>query len=81
MEGTKLIKKYKDLPILKGQVDKYGIQLRVWCPSCNKIHLHGPKAGHRVAHCHDSKGLFHDTGYIIKPFTKAELRDLGLKEV
>src|SRR5580700_9612621 len=26
--------------------------LRTWCPWCDRWHYHGPRYGHRSAHCH-----------------------------
>ena len=39
--------------------------LRTWCCWCNKWHYHGPKYGHRSAHCHRADSPFRDTGYIL----------------
>lgn len=49
---------------------------KFWCPFCQTWHLHGYGIGHRAAHCHDSSSPFDMTGYIIKPYTKAELLDI-----
>lgn len=41
-----------------------GEDWRAWCPFCRAWHIHGPGAGHRVAHC--SGGPLAETGYVIK---------------
>ena len=47
-----------------------------WCPFCKRWHLHGYRKGHRVAHCHDTASPFYETGYIVEPYTKAELLEI-----
>ena len=80
----------KKAPVLKGYVK--GSSLNVWCPSCRKWHYHGSGSkydgiriitekgdpfgeGHRVEHC-SGKVSPYPKGYIVKVFTKAELRDI-----
>jgi len=64
----------KNTPVLTGY-RKDG-QLHVWCPFCISWHRHGATdgrrvmQGHRVAHC--PGGPFKETGYFIRPFTRAE---------
>ncbi|MEM6468067.1 MAG: hypothetical protein AAF802_00755 [Planctomycetota bacterium] len=38
-------------------------RLRVFCPHCEVWHYHGPRLGHREAHCHDPASPFERTGY------------------
>ncbi len=38
---------------------------KVWCVHCQRWHVHGAGPGHRVAHCHDSRSPYYDTGYIL----------------
>jgi hypothetical protein len=80
------------IPTLKGFLD--GDSIHVWCPYCNDFHLHSWQDGHpamkhhRVAHCHDyvdnrgqlrpSQSPFKDTGYYIKPFSKADIRKIRM---
>lgn len=45
-----------------------------WCPYCKKWHYHGIGEGHRIAHCHNSP--YNKTGYIIKSFTKKEMKKI-----
>lgn len=59
--------------------------VKFWCPFCKRWHIHGgcdsddPKIweGHRVAHCPDQTP-FSDNGYILKPYTKKELKEIGV---
>lgn len=72
----------KSYPVLAGGV--VGASLVVWCPYCCKVHSHGHAstenvASHRVAHCEG--GPLKDSGYLVRVFTKKELKDLGLKRV
>jgi len=85
------LKSLKQIPTLKGFV--VGEQIHVWCPYCNDFHTHGAKDAnpamkhHRVAHCFDRfiggkiipcSSPFLETGYYIKPFSKAELKRIGV---
>lgn len=77
MENAKEKIKY---PILKGFERGNGF-ISVWCPECNKFHSHGIGEGHRTAHCgiinknnQIIKSPYDEHGYIIKVFTKAELK-------
>lgn len=45
------------------------------CPVCNKTHRHGIGEGHRSAHC-DIGTPFEKTGYVLKYYTKKELKSL-----
>lgn len=73
--------------------DSRGDLIQVWCPFCNAFHEHSFLDGnpnmkhHRVAHCFDyidrdgeprRTKPFDETGYYIKPFSKAELKKYGL---
>ncbi len=51
------------------------MMFKFWCPFCQKWHRHGYGKGHRSAHCFSSTP-FDDTGYIVIPYTKAELIEL-----
>lgn len=68
---------YGKAPILRGLVDDYVI--RVWCPHCDKHHIHGwPKGSgrrpeHRSAHCSNQESPFKRGGYHIAPFRKKDL--------
>jgi len=82
-------KRTKLMPTLKGFLT--GNQIVVWCPFCGVFHIHGwpvnssMEKNHRVAHCFP-KYIDHqeilspldETGYYIKPFTKRELKKMGV---
>jgi len=67
----------KNLPILKGYINEFN-EFLVWCPFCKRFHYHGNAEGHRCAHCHNPNSPFDRTGYIIKRYTKRELKQMGL---
>lgn len=35
---------------------------RVWCDHCQQWHYHGPRDGHREAHCRDPESPYWRTG-------------------
>lgn len=54
-------------------------QIAVWCPWCCRFHYHGwnptndgRHAEHRVAHCHDRKSPFNETGYYISVLRRSD---------
>ncbi len=65
------------IPVLPAEVLVNGTQVRVWCCSCNRFHIHGrPTPGsddtrHRFAHCF--------TGNPQSPYVRTgyELREVG----
>ena len=65
---------YGHAPILGGVVEDETI--RVWCPYCDKHHIHGwPKGSgykpsYRSAHCTNPRSPFGD--YAIAPFRKKD---------
>ncbi len=67
----------KKRPIVKcfGREDDV-FMFKFWCPFCQKWHYHGYGIGHRSSHCFDSSSPFDSTGYIVKPYTKAELLEI-----
>ena len=60
----------KQIPVVF--CEPYGkSSLRFWCEHCQGWHSHGAGGddggeGHRVAHCHNPKSPYRDTGYILK---------------
>ncbi len=53
--------------------------LSVWCPFCQRHHVHGwnpanngGEAEHRGAHCHDPASPFDSTGYFISVYRKSD---------
>ncbi len=68
---------YGKTPILRGLVDKEG-GIRVWCPHCDKHHIHGwpakfgTRPQHRSAHCTNPESPFNRGGYNIAPFRKKD---------
>jgi hypothetical protein len=71
----------KDYPIVKCFVE--GKSVKFWCPFCKRWHFHGsvdgtPESwrGHRSAHC-EHETPFTSTGYVVEPYTRAELKELG----
>jgi len=80
LEGDKMKKDKIEYPVVKCFID--GKSVKFWCPFCKVWHFHGSCdggewSGHRVAHCAEHTP-FTDTGYIVKPYTKAELKEMGL---
>ena len=80
----------KKPPLLRGvvfmnQSGRY--QMRVFCPYCDRFHEHGWEkdcnvAYHRCAHCTtDGPSPFRETGYMIKPFSKTQRKELTQSEV
>lgn len=67
-----------DYPKVKVFVNKTGEQYFFWCAFCNRFHYHGSYEGHVLPHCINQKSPYLDTGYILKKYTKQELRELGL---
>ena len=47
-------------------LDGFILRYRVWCPHCADYHYHGPRNGHREAHCHVTDSPFHKSGYNIE---------------
>jgi len=47
-------------------IDGYIHRYRVECPYCKIYHFHGPRDGHREAHCTDVDSPFFATGYNIQ---------------
>jgi hypothetical protein len=80
--GVKVVKmkiSEKDYPIVKCFVE--GKSVKFWCPFCKRWHFHGYSEngeldGHRGAHCSEQTP-FTETGYIVKPYTKRELKEMG----
>jgi hypothetical protein len=80
--------KNKQEAVMKGFCD--GVQIIVYCPFCQTFHRHGWRdksmSGQRGAHCtHDlyirgkeieNNSPFLGKSYIVKPFTKAEVREI-----
>ena len=53
------------IPIINAEIsDK--LHIRFYCDHCKRFHYHGRGNGHRVAHCHDPKGPYAGTGYILR---------------
>ena len=68
-----------EYPIVKVFRSKDGVQYFFWSPFCNKFHYHGSYEGHVLPHCINQKSAYLDRGgYILKEYTKKELRELGL---
>lgn len=44
----------------------------VWCPMCDKYHIHGSGTGHRAAHCKLESSPYKKTGYKLVPRTDYE---------
>lgn len=67
-------------PVVKVFITDDGVQYFFWCSFCNCFHRHGAvSAGHRIAHCnHLSNSPYLFDGYILKEYTKKELKELGL---
>lgn len=79
-----LEKKGKEIPVIMAlpRPDFEGGFI-FWCPFCKEWHKHGRGPGHRAAHCYGNpESPFYETGYILKPITKAMKRKLikALKE-
>ncbi len=76
-----MIEAKKRAPLLRGTVFNSGgtQQIRVFCSYCDRHHLHGWPPGskdaqHRWGHCTtDVKSPFHETGYMIEPFSQIRL--------
>ena len=68
----------KEYPVVKCFGRESNIfMFKFWCPFCQKWHRHGYGKGHRVAHCIlNPDSPLEKTGYIIQPYTKAELIDI-----
>ncbi|WP_436715076.1 hypothetical protein U8335_20365 [Roseiconus lacunae] len=41
-------------------------RFRVWCDHCQVWHYHGPRSGHREAHCHDRTSPYERSGYNLR---------------
>lgn len=69
--------KNSEYPVIKCfEVGKSAI---FWCPFCQCWHRHGAGAaleGHRGAHC-VNETPFTTTGYILKKYTKKELKEIA----
>ncbi len=52
------------IPVVEGHID--GKAIRVDCPYCGRVHIHGYNTeaypGHRISHCHLDKA---DAGYMV----------------
>ena len=73
--------KYKlKIPEVKVFITKDGVQYFFWCSFCNCFHRHSALGlGHRIPHCiNKSNSPYLLDGYILKQYTKKELRELGL---
>lgn len=69
----------KEIPVVKVFKTENQKQYIFWCPYCNCFHSHGAIAlGHRTAHCTNKNSPFRETGYILKEYTKKELKELDL---
>ena len=65
-------------PVVKVFKTKDGVQYYFWCPFCNSFHYHGAVSlGHRYSHCTTKNSLYMGE-YILKEYTKKELREMGL---
>jgi len=74
-ETGKITSILDEFPVLKGfKQNIYSGELSVWCPECKQYHYHGPGEGHRGAHCANQNSKYLKGGYIIKYFTKTELK-------
>ncbi len=63
---TKIIGYENNIPIIQAEWRKDFLGgLKFYCEFCKIIHHHGRGAGHRVAHCHNSKSPFDKTGYTL----------------
>jgi len=51
--------------------------MRFWCPYYKKWHNHGKGEGYRIAHCTNPESPLKTHNYIIKPYTKTELRKIA----
>lgn len=69
-----------DIPVVKVFITKDGRGYFFWCPFCSCFHTHGTAGlGHRLAHCTNQNSPYlGNNGYILKEYTKEELRELGL---
>ncbi len=54
------------LPAFEFLNPDYGPVWIVWCSSCEIIHMHAAKEGHRAAHCVSSSSIFSKSGYVLK---------------
>ena len=82
---SRITKADKESPVFK--VFKSGNSGIFWCPFCCRFHYHCYESeGHRLAHCDTEYDLkeqperevspFRKTGYILKHYSKSELRDI-----
>ena len=66
-------------PVVKVFRSKDGVHFVFWCPSCNKFHFHGAaELGGRVAHCKNESSPHYRSEYILKEYTKKEIKELQL---
>ena len=69
----------RKVPTVKVFITKDGFQYFFWCSFCNCFHRHDAvDFGHRIAHCSNRHSPYLLDGYILKPYTQKELRELGL---
>lgn len=69
----------REIPEVKVFITKDGVQYYFWCPFCKTFHRHGAAGlGHRLSHCTNNNSEYKFGGYILKEYTKKELRELGL---
>lgn len=69
----------KENPVVKVFITDDGVQYFFWCPFCKTFHRHGAVGlGHRLAHCTNRNSEYIFGGYILKEYTKKELREIGL---
>lgn len=62
-----------DYPVVYAEADPSGITCRLYCPWCDRWHLHGLGEGHRCDHCLASDSPFRKTGYVIEIVDNAPL--------
>lgn len=56
----------RTIPTVQATYTTNGTGYRVMCPHCFSVHVHGPQAGHKVAHF-DPGTPGKSVGYFIKP--------------
>lgn len=67
------------IPVVKVFKTDDGRGYFFWCPFCNRFHTHGTDGlGHRLAHCTNRNSEFIFGEYILKEYTKKELKEIGL---
>jgi hypothetical protein len=63
----------ENIPVIKCIHERNSLY-KFYCDLCKRNHYHGPKPGHRIAHCHNEDSPFDKTGYFVIPMTEAEVR-------